>query len=523
MEGVFRDDVRGFGSKAAEVSGRNVQVRFTLISEVDATGSLSRRVTIGMVPDDVLLEIFGFYVKEAYGFLQTMNLKGVEVWCTLTHVCRRWRSVVLSSPLRLNLRLVCTSKTCSREMLYVWPTLPIVIEEWSHDDTQLLSEKKNDNIISALEHRNRICQISLGNLGPSQLDAFTESMQDPFPMLTHLELWSKFEPATAIPDSFLGGSSPLLQSLRFWNIPFPALTNLLLSTNHLVYLRLRQIPHSGYISPGSMVACLSSLTGLETLDLSFLSPRSHPGPSARHPSSFPRVDLPALTELYFHGVSEYIEEFVARINAPLLSHVRIAFFNQLVFDVSQLSRFIGGVDIFKAPCQSQVHFDDGFTFVKLSPFEDTVDRPRTLVFYIKCTPSEWQLSSLAQVCCSSLSSLQRSLESLDIAHFYTSPGHWHDDMENTQWLELLQPFIAVKGLYLFGELALPVAQALQELAGERATEVLPALQGIYIQSHHAPGAVREALEPFIAARQFSGYPVVVHHTERMPEYDGWYW
>jgi len=42
-------------------------------------------------------------------------------------------------------------------------------------------------------------------------------------------------------------------------------------------------------------------------------------------------------------------------------------------------------------------------------------------------------------------------------------------MENTQWLELLQPFIAVKGLYLFGELALPVAQALQELAGERAT------------------------------------------------------
>jgi len=90
MEGVFHDDVRGFGSKVAEVSGRNVQVRFTLISEVDATGSLNRQVTIGMVPDDVLLEIFGFYVKEAYGFLQTMNLKGVEVWCTLMHVCRRW-------------------------------------------------------------------------------------------------------------------------------------------------------------------------------------------------------------------------------------------------------------------------------------------------------------------------------------------------------------------------------------------------------------------------------------------------
>ena len=407
-------------------------------------------------------------------------------------------------------------------MLYVWPTLPIVIEEWSHDHIQLPSEKKVDNIVAALEHRNRVRQISLGNLGSSQLDAFTRSMQDPFPMLTHLELWSTFEPATVIPDSFLGGSSPLLRSLRFWNIPFLALPNLLLSTNHLVYLRLRHIPHSGYISPESMVNCLSSLTGLETLDFSFLSPRSHPGPPARHPYSFTRVDLPALTEFFFHGVSEYIEDFVARINAPLLSHIRIAFFNQLVFDVSQLSRFIGRVEIFKAPCQSQVHFDDGFTFVKLSPFEDIVDGPRTLVFYIKCTPSEWQLSSLAQVCCSSLSPLQRSLESLDIAHFYTPPEHWHDDMENMQWLELLQPFIAVKDLYLFGVLALPVARALQELTGERATDVLPALQGIYIQSHHVPGAVREALGPFIAARQLS-YPVVLHHTERMPEYDGWYW
>ena len=412
-------------------------------------------------------------------------------------------------------------------MLCVWPTLPIVVEEWSHDYTQRPSVEKVDNIVAALEHRNRVCQISLGNFGLSQLDIFAGLMQDPFPILTHLELWSNDEePATVIPDLFLGGSSPHLRSLRFWNIPFPALPNLLLSTNNLVYLRLRQIPHSGYISPESMVACLSSLTALETLDFSFLSPRSSPGPSARPLSSFTRVDLPALTRFVFHGVSEYIEDFVARINAPLLSHVRIniAFFNQLLFDVSHLSRFIGRVEIFKALRQSQVQFDDGFTFVKLSPFEDTVvGSTRTLMFYIKCTPSEWQLSSLAQVCCSSLSPLQRSLETLDIAHSYTPLGHWHDDMENTQWLELLQPFIAVKDLYLFGELALLVAQALQGLTGERATEALPALRGIYIQPHHAPGAVREALEPFIAARQLSGHPVVVHHTERMPEYDGWYW
>jgi hypothetical protein len=53
----------------------------------------------------------------------------------------------------------------------------------------------------------------------------------------------------------------------------------------------------------------------------------------------------------------------------------------------QLSRFIGRIENFKALRQSQIHFDDGFTF-KLSPFEETVDNTQTLAFYIKCTPLE---------------------------------------------------------------------------------------------------------------------------------------
>lgn len=421
-----------------------MQIRSTQISELGETGSHYRRVTIGVIPDDILLEIFGFYLEEAYRFCQHMNLKGLEVWCRLTHVCQRWRCVVLASPVRLNLRLVCTGITYPGEMLYFWPTLPIIIEEGWLDYTHWQpSSLKVKNIIAALtgKHRDRVCQISLRDLGISQLEIFTGLMQDPFPMLTHLELSSRDEPVTAISENFLGGSSPLLQSLHFSNIPFPALPNLLLSTNNLVHLRLWKISHSGYISPEIMVTCLSSLTGLKTLDLSFLSPRPRPGLSARHPSSLTRVDFPSLTEFFFRGVSEYIEDLVARINAPLLSHLRIAFFNQLLFDVSQLSRFIGRIENFKALHHSQIHFGDGFTFVKLSPFEETVDNTRTLTFYINCTPLEWQLSSLAQVCCSSLSPLQSSLESLDIGHFYTQPQVWRDNLESIQWLELLQPFI----------------------------------------------------------------------------------
>ena len=52
-----------------------------------------------MLPDDVLLAIFDF-CGDKYE---------LEAWQTLVHVCRRWRSVVLGSPRRLGLQLVCTS------------------------------------------------------------------------------------------------------------------------------------------------------------------------------------------------------------------------------------------------------------------------------------------------------------------------------------------------------------------------------------------------------------------------------
>ena len=51
------------------------------------------RVTIDMVPDVALLEIFGVYTW-------------LESWYTLVHVCRKWRNVVFGSPCRLNLRLL---------------------------------------------------------------------------------------------------------------------------------------------------------------------------------------------------------------------------------------------------------------------------------------------------------------------------------------------------------------------------------------------------------------------------------
>jgi len=56
-------------------------------------------VTIDMLPDEVLLGIFAFYLCED---------GDEEVWQKLVQVCRRWRFIVFASPRRLDLRIVRT-------------------------------------------------------------------------------------------------------------------------------------------------------------------------------------------------------------------------------------------------------------------------------------------------------------------------------------------------------------------------------------------------------------------------------
>jgi hypothetical protein len=85
------------------------------------------------------------------------------------------------------------------------------------------------------------------------------------------------------------------------------------------------------------------------------------------------------------------------------------------------------------------------------------------------------------------------------------------DMERSQWLELLHPFVAVRDLVLplrFG-VDLQVATALGELTGNTATEVLPALRRVFVVPVDI-NRIQRILAPFITARQLSGHPVSVH-------------
>ncbi|KAH9952990.1 hypothetical protein BGW80DRAFT_552913 [Lactifluus volemus] len=248
------------------------------------------RVTICSLPDDVLLEIFEFCL------LDTVDRAGA--WPKLVHVCRRWRYIVFTSPLRLNLRLLCTNKTPVRKTMEVWPPLPIEIQYFSVD------LRVEDNVIAALEHPNRVHSIFLGGIS-IPLERLFAVMQEPFPAMEALTLQVEGPGGTvpALPKTFLGGSAPHLRSLTLDGTPFPALPRLLLSSNYLVDLTLDRIPQNGYISPEMMAGSLSALTRLMNLFIKFVSPTSRPDPITRHPPPLTRAVLPALINFYFCGVT----------------------------------------------------------------------------------------------------------------------------------------------------------------------------------------------------------------------------
>jgi len=346
-----------------------------------------------------------------------------------------------------------------------------------------------ENLVAALKHADRVCEIRLWPVQSSQWEHVLVTMQQSFPELTDLKIQSEDETTPVVPDSFLGGFTPRLRSLRFERIPFPGLPKLLLSATGLVKISLQKIPNSGYISPEAMVNCLSTLTKLVELELSFMSPPSCPHRESRPLPPLTRSVLPALQHFGFLGVSEYLEDLVARIESPALDSLQIKYFHQLIFDTPQLTRFISRTPQLKAPNEARMVISNLGASVLVPGVVG-----RGLQLGVSCRRSDWQLSSLAQLCNSSFPpALIGPLEHLFIYDDEYSRPLWQDDIENSQWLELLQPFTAVKNLHLSREFTPRIVPALQELVNEEMTDVLPALQCLCLEEDHRSGPIREAI------------------------------
>jgi hypothetical protein len=448
-----------------------------------------------MLLDVTLLEIFRFYLYE----------EQIDAWHALVHVCRKWRIIVFGSPRCLDLRLRTGIRTALKETLDLWPPpLPIAI------NLHRCGMWDADNIIAALEHDDRIYELALFKFSAWELEKVFAAMQRPYRALTHLRL--KFEGRTAppvIPVSFLGGSAPRLQTLQLTNVLVSGLHQLLLYATHLVRLNLWGIPSSEYISPEVMVTSLSVLTRLESLVIEFEFPGCRPDRKSRRPPPPTRTLLPILTELQFLGVSEYLDDFVARIDAPLLNDLMITFFHQRqrIFDTPQLTEFISLTPKFYAYNRALVNLFSWSVSVTLPrPFDGALE------LGIAYKQPDWQFSFLTQLCSSSFPLIPA------VEHLYIQTGsprlYLQPHIESSQCLQLFRQFAAVKFLYISREIVQCIAPVLQELVEERVIEVLPALQTLFLEETLPSGPFQEAIGQFIAARRLATHPISVSRWKK---------
>ena len=268
-------------------------------------------MTINTLPDDALLEIFNRYREDQLYFFTWW-------WKSLAHVCRRWRRIVFASPGHLHLLLACNGSTPTTTSLDIWPSFPIAITcfPW-HAQT----EGGIENIIAALSCRDRVSEITFDGLKDSVFEKFAAVMQEPLPALTYLRLASRDGAALVLPGSFLGGSAAGLRSFTLVGISFPTFPSFVLSANHLIALRLWDIPDAGYISPEKMATCLAALPNLEALFIGFLLPR--PRLVQINPPLPTRTLLPYLSHFAFRGHSGYLEDLRARLNTPSMNEIEI--------------------------------------------------------------------------------------------------------------------------------------------------------------------------------------------------------
>jgi hypothetical protein len=447
-----------------------------------------------MLSEDTLLDVFDFYRLDAI----KQSLGHPWKWHRLAHVCKRWRCVMIVSPRRLGLQILCKSGAPIESILDSWPTLPLVIRHKG-----LESRSLPDNIIVALRRTDRVCAIDLV-LTSSITGSIVEAIQEPFQALERIRI--TVEDAAGSPlvvrNAFLGGSAPHLREIKLDGIdfPFPEIRQVLLSTNNLVELHLANLPNDLYVSPDDLVTGLTTLVQLKRLTIGFHSPALRP-PSrmTRLPK---RTSLPSLTFLGFHGASNYLEEFVARIDLPALCKITIRLFNDLFFEIPQFSQFIPRLNMLGPPTRVLVTHSVDCVGIFFS--QEGKSSNENFLFETSCRRLDWQLSFVTQIS-SQLSPFLSSVRLLGIQGVHKLPTG-EEDVDSTQWLEFFRPFTYVTRFNVFDKDLVPgIVQAL--VVEDTATEVFPELSTLHLSESRSSPSVEKAAEQFVATRRLSGRTV----------------
>jgi hypothetical protein len=300
-------------------------------------------MTIHDLSDDVLLEIFDLYRQTFGDQLKVWNNK--NGWFKLVHVCHNWRSVVLASPSRLQLRLYFagdttrTSDSTNALVIERLLHLPIIVDflnvSWCAGGLERL--------ISALRYPDRVSSIGLvGSYNHMDLDKIAEALDLPFPTLESLELRSLNNLEPVLSATSLMTSIRSLRHLRLFHVYPPCIFQLLSVTRTLVDLTLLVSSVFYQTNGASLLTHLQHMPHLRNLQMTTFATLS----SIEEKPPIITVLLAELTCFHFFGDCAQTEWFVAGFDTPSLREFHITAVDldargiSHTFDIPYLSKFI---------------------------------------------------------------------------------------------------------------------------------------------------------------------------------------
>jgi hypothetical protein len=185
-------------------------------------------------------------------------------------------------------------------------------------------------------------------------------------------------------------------------------------------------------------------------------------------------------------------DFIARIDTPMLDSFKMGLFSDVIPNILQFHEFIDRTDKIKTSTQAEVHLDwEEVQAIFKSPANRGLD--------ITCEVSDSPLASMVRLL-EQLLTIPSQVEQLELYEFGIEE-EWRDNVDDSQWPQLLNPFVSVKSLYVSVRLGPFIAPVLEELTGEGVAEVLPKLDSLFLQGLGSSEFVEETIKSFVTMRQ----------------------
>jgi|SRR5712671_4953113 len=475
-------------------------------------------ISIHILDDDSLLNVFRLYRITLFDEDETEIFREEWVserwWYKLTHVCQRWRCLILGSASHLDLCLLCTYHTPVADMLAHSPPLPIVVDHLEAYYEKPANSEDEAGILIALLQRSRVRRIRLC-VGVSDLQMLIAAIDDELPMLEYLCIvpqieWNK---GWILPSRF---QAPHIRYLMLTEFALPIQSLLLTTGTSLVALALNSIDPSTHFGPNNLLQWLSMMHHLQSLEISpnwtwidFHSPVPENDVNGQ-PLITTHVTLPNLRSFAFQGQSAYLEALLPHITTPLLEKLYIRPLEQRELSVPHLLQFVITTENLTGWLRSAVlRFTTWDASVELYP--DVGAQTYSLCLCIWGSGRDRQGAFPARV----LDVLRPVLS--EVVHltleYQPELARRSNQPDHTYWRKVLGAFGNVKTLSMHNDFVGEVSRSLQFDDGESSADLLPELSKLEC---YGSGDASDAFAPFIDARKNAGRPLILVPSEHFP-------